>query len=299
MQFFPVCSICRNVNIHIYEKKNVGRETRRTHKIVKRIACFDQETAKDTIHLLYFEGNHYDALLFNDNENIDEEVDVVEEKMDDNDAMDILDEAENVQFESGEGCADSNSDTVHIPTKTELFQNMAMIYDILRLVGARKKKLKGRFAKDETCRIIAANEILRNLYRGKLPIKEDMHALFLPPFHETMTVIVNNKEKKVKKISLTEQHFMHDWCKKIHPDPRSKSKIEMSRQKSILEYLIQHPPQGKRCVLLIYISPSQAQFFHNHCRCILLAMQALGLLVRTDFSKGLLLVEAAWIYSQA
>jgi len=49
------CSLLKNVNVHVYE--NSGRSLE-----FKRISCFDAPNAKQTVHVLYQGGVHYDAL---------------------------------------------------------------------------------------------------------------------------------------------------------------------------------------------------------------------------------------------
>lgn len=53
------CSLLKNVNVHVYEK--AGRSCQGGG--YKRISCFQNPTARRTIHVLYQGGVHYDALV--------------------------------------------------------------------------------------------------------------------------------------------------------------------------------------------------------------------------------------------
>uniref|UniRef100_A0A7S0QWX0 Ubiquitin thioesterase OTU n=1 Tax=Cryptomonas curvata TaxID=233186 RepID=A0A7S0QWX0_9CRYP len=47
------CSHLKKVNVHVYEKERFG---------YKRISCFDVDSARATVHVLYCGGVHFDAL---------------------------------------------------------------------------------------------------------------------------------------------------------------------------------------------------------------------------------------------
>uniref|UniRef100_A0A7S0DZ62 Ubiquitin thioesterase OTU n=1 Tax=Hanusia phi TaxID=3032 RepID=A0A7S0DZ62_9CRYP len=49
------CSYLKKVNVHVYEKGMLGS--------YKRISCFDVPSARQTIHVLYRGGVHYDTLI--------------------------------------------------------------------------------------------------------------------------------------------------------------------------------------------------------------------------------------------
>lgn len=103
----------------------------------------------------------------------------------------------------------------------ELHVVLTHLHGVLKTMGGRGRKKRGRRTKDDTSRFIYLVHVaLPNLLFGKLPSVEDWTALFMPHSQATGTdgKLLNSKAGL---------EFLDTWSKKVHPDPRSK-KEELS-----------------------------------------------------------------------
>lgn len=253
--FAAACCHLKEVNIHVYERVHQKPSS------FKRISCFNYSIpTQNTIHILYSQGVHYDHLTFSPGEinqanNIVENEDNIvenEEEIDQNDRT--------VNEEGGDKHCPS------IPSKEDLkFYEAQILYLLNVYYPANRKNRTGRHPRDVTAKIICCNEALRGIYRGKLPSPEDYYMMNLPAVHEFD--IVNDKH--VRRLSKAQVAEVNEWTKKIHPDPRLKSPVEIAKQQSILDYMAQNPSQvGKRYLhsvfffeLFLVLKPYQIKFY--------------------------------------